>query len=98
MIGKFNVMNMSDRDMILLGKPWFSAMNPNINWAKDTLQHPATKRSEQLKEALQRKWGLPPILKPAPLPKKRTTIEEEDPEKFAPMYSPLPKDRKCTLE
>ncbi|KIK32594.1 hypothetical protein CY34DRAFT_65699, partial [Suillus luteus UH-Slu-Lm8-n1] len=37
MIGKFNVMNMSDNDMILLGKPWLSAMNPDINWAKDTL-------------------------------------------------------------
>jgi hypothetical protein len=37
MFGKFNIMNMSDQDMILLGKPWLSAMNPDINWARDTL-------------------------------------------------------------
>ena len=45
MIGKFNVMNMSDRDMILLGKPWLTAMNPEINWTNDTLRLPATDRS-----------------------------------------------------
>jgi hypothetical protein len=37
MFGKFNIMNMSDHDMILLGKPWLTAMNPDIDWAKDTL-------------------------------------------------------------
>ena len=37
MIGKFNIMNMSDQDMILLGKPWLTAMNPDINWTQDTL-------------------------------------------------------------
>jgi hypothetical protein len=45
MFGQFNIMNMSDRDMILLGKPWLTAMNPDINWAKDTLQLPSTPRS-----------------------------------------------------
>jgi hypothetical protein len=45
MFGKFNIMNMSDRDMILLRKPWLTAMNPDINWAKDTLRLPSTPRS-----------------------------------------------------
>jgi len=45
MFGKFNIMNMSDRDMILLGKPWLTAMNPDIDWAKDTLRLPSTPRS-----------------------------------------------------
>jgi hypothetical protein len=37
MFGKFNIMNMSDWDMILLRKPWLTAMNPDIDWARDTL-------------------------------------------------------------
>jgi hypothetical protein len=45
MFGKFNIMNMSDRDMILLRKPWLTAMNPDIDWAKDTLRLPLTPRS-----------------------------------------------------
>jgi hypothetical protein len=45
MFGKFNIMNMSDQDMILLGKPWLSAINPDIDWPKDTLRLPSTPRS-----------------------------------------------------
>jgi len=37
MFRKFNIMNISDRDIIILGKPCLSAMNPDIDWAKDTL-------------------------------------------------------------
>src|SRR6267154_6730751 len=68
MIGKFNVMNMSDRDMILLGKPWLSAMNPEINWTNDTLRLPATDRSLRLEAILRKKCELPETkeLKPAP--------------------------------
>jgi hypothetical protein len=96
-------MNMSDQDMILLGKPWLSAMNPDINWAKDTLRLPATPRSIRLEQALQNKWGklpLPgkPIAIPDPIRKKPTIEEEEDLEKFAPLHSPLPKNGKRTLE
>jgi hypothetical protein len=45
MFGKFNIMNMSDHDMILLVKPWLTAMNSDIDWAKDTLRLPSTPRS-----------------------------------------------------
>jgi hypothetical protein len=103
MIGKFNVMNMSNNDMILLGKPWLSAMNPEINWAADTLHLPATPRSLWLEQALQNKWGKLPLSGklipiPSPIRKKPTIEEEEDPEKFAPQYSPLPTNGKRTLE
>jgi hypothetical protein len=56
MFGKFNIMNMSDQDMILLGKPWLSAMNPNIDWARDTLQLPSTPRSLRLEKAFEKLW------------------------------------------
>jgi hypothetical protein len=56
MFGKFNIMNMSDQDMILLGKPWLSAMNPNIDWARDTLRLPSTPRSLRLEKAFEKLW------------------------------------------
>jgi hypothetical protein len=62
MFRKFNIMNISDQDIIILEKPYLSAMNPDIDWAKDTLQLPSTSRS------------LPPK------PRKKVSIEEEDPE------------------
>ncbi|KAG2343093.1 hypothetical protein BDR05DRAFT_1000403 [Suillus weaverae] len=51
-------MDMSDRDMILLGKPWLSAMNPDINWTKDTLRLPSTPRSLQLEKWFEKQWGI----------------------------------------
>jgi hypothetical protein len=42
MYGKFNVHKLGHRDLILLGIPWLKAMNPNINWAEDTLDLPRT--------------------------------------------------------
>jgi len=101
MFGKFNIMNMSDRDMILLGKPWLTAMNPDIDWAKDTLQLPSTPRSLQLEKAFEKLWreNSAPNPLPPPKPKKKISIEEEeDPEQFAPLHAPLPKDGKRTLE
>jgi len=101
MFGKFNIMNMSDRDMILLGKPWLTAMNPDIDWAKDTLQLPSTPRSLRLKKAFEKLWRENSAPNPTPplKPKKKVSIkEEEDLEQFAPLHSPLPKDGKRTLE
>jgi hypothetical protein len=100
MFGKFNIMNMSGCDMILLRKPWLTAMNPDINWAKDTLQFPLTPRSLQLEKAFEKLWRENSISNPTPplKPRKKVSIEEEDPEQFAPLHSPFPKDRKRTLE
>jgi hypothetical protein len=101
MFGKFNIMNMSDRDMILLGKPWLTAMNPDIDWAKDTLQLPSTPRSLRLEKAFEKLWRENSTSNPTPPPKLRKKVsieEEEDPEQFAPLHTPLPKDGKRTLE
>jgi hypothetical protein len=101
MFGKFNIMNMSDRDMILLGKPWLTAMNPDINWAKDILQLPLTPRSLRLEKAFEKLWRENSTSNPTPpsKPRKKVSIEEEeDPKQFAPLYAPLPKDGKRTLE
>jgi hypothetical protein len=101
MFGKFNIMNMSDRDMILLGKPWLTAMNPDIDWAKDTLRLPSTPRSLRLEKAFEKLWRENPASNPTPPPKPRKKVlieEEEDPEQFAPLHAPLPKDGKRTLE
>jgi hypothetical protein len=101
MFGKFNIMNMSDRDMILLGKPWLTAMNPDIDWAKDTLRLPSTPRSLRLKKAFEKLWRENSVPNPIPLPKPRKKVsieEEEDLEQFTPLHSPLPKDGKRTLE
>jgi hypothetical protein len=101
MFGKFNIMNMSDRDMILLGKPWLTAMNPDIDWAKDTLQLPSTPQSLRLEKAFEKLWRENSTLKPIPPPKSRKEVsieEEEDSEQFAPLHTPLPRDRKRTLE
>jgi hypothetical protein len=101
MFGKFNIMNMSDRDIILLRKPWLTAMNPDIDWAKDTLQLPSTPRSLRLKKAFEKLWRENSISNPTPLPKLRKKVsieEEEDPKQFAPLHSPLPKDRKRTIK
>jgi hypothetical protein len=101
MFGKFNIMNMSDRDMILLGKPWLTAMNSDINWAKDTLRLPLTPRSLQLEKAFEKLWRENSVSNPTPplKPRKKVSIEEEeDPEQFAPLHTPLPKDGKRTLE
>jgi hypothetical protein len=102
MFGKFNIMNMSDCNMILLGKPWLTAMNPDIDWTKDTLRLPSTSRSLQLKKAFEKLWrenSTPKQSTPPPKPRKKVSIEEEeDPEQFAPLHSPLPKDGKRTLE
>jgi hypothetical protein len=95
MFGKFNIMNMSDRDMILLGKPWLATMNPDIDWAKDTLRLPSTPRSLRLEKAFEKLWKENSALKPR---KKVSIEEEEDLEQFAPLHSPLPKDGKRTLE
>jgi len=101
MFGKFNIMNMSDRDMILLGKPWLTAMNPDIDWAKDTLRLPSTPRSLRLEKAFEKLWreNSTPNPLPPPKPRKKVSIEEEeDPEQFAPLHAPLPKNGKRTLE
>jgi hypothetical protein len=101
MFGKFNIMNMSDRDIILLRKPWLTAMNPDIDWAKDTLRLPSTPRSLQLKKAFEKLWRENSISNPTPLPKLRKKVsieEEEDPKQFAPLHSPLPKDGKRTIK
>jgi hypothetical protein len=92
---------MSNCDMILLRKPWLSTMNPNIDWARDTLQLPSTPRSLQLEKAFEKLWRENSVPNPtSPLkPKKKFLIEEEeDPEQFIPLHSPLPRDRKRTLE
>jgi hypothetical protein len=76
-------------------------MNPDINWAKDTLQLPLTPRSLQLKKAFKKLWRENSILNPTPPPKPRKKVsikEEEDPEQFTPLHSPLPKDGKRTIE
>jgi hypothetical protein len=101
MFGKFNIMNMSDCDMILLRKPWLTAMNPDIDWAKDTLRLPSTPRSLRLEKAFEKLWRENSTPKPTPPPKPRKKVlieEEEDPEQFTPLHSPLPKDGKRTLE
>jgi hypothetical protein len=86
--------------MILLGKPWLTAMNPDIDWAKDTLRLPSTPRSLRLEKAFEKLWreNSTPNPTPPPKPRKKVSIEEEDPEQFAPLHAPLPKDGKRTLE
>jgi hypothetical protein len=101
MFGKFNIMNMSDWDMILLGKPWLTAMNPDIDWAKDTLRLSLTPRSLRLEKAFEKLWRENSTPSSTPLLKPRKTVsieEEEDQEQFAPLHSPLPNDGKRTLE
>jgi hypothetical protein len=52
MFGKFNIMKLSKKDDILLGKPWLSAINPDIDWANDTISIPATKRSREVEDEI----------------------------------------------
>jgi hypothetical protein len=52
MFRKFNIMKLSNKDDILLGKPWLSAINPNIDWANDTILIPATERSHQVEDKI----------------------------------------------
>jgi hypothetical protein len=86
--------------MILLRKPWLSAMNPDIDWAKDTLWLPSTPRSLRLEKAFEKLWRENSIPNPTPplKPRKKVVIEEEDLEQFTPLHSPLPKDGKRTLK
>jgi hypothetical protein len=57
--------------MILLRKPWLTAMNPDINWARDTLQLPSTPRSLQLERAFEKLWRENSTPNPTPPPKPR---------------------------
>src|SRR6267154_5794000 len=93
MIGKFNIMNMSDRDMILLGKPWLSAMNPDINWTEDTLRLSPTPRSLRLEKIYRKKWGFtvktPKALQHSPLPVNgKRTLERRSRKRKSPLFYP----------
>jgi hypothetical protein len=46
MFGKFNIAKISNN--ILLGHPWMAAMNPNIDWTKETVSLQETPRSAML--------------------------------------------------
>ena len=101
MIGKFNVLNMSDKDMILLGKPWLNAMNPDIDWTNDTLRLPSTPRSIRLENIYRKKWGLHMVYtdgKPHGTSAKPTVSEELETDGDYPRQKPLPKDGKRTIE
>jgi hypothetical protein len=52
MFGKFNITKLSKKDDILLGKPWLSVINPNIDWANDTISIPATKQSQEVEDKI----------------------------------------------
>lgn len=89
MVGKFNVMNMSDWDMILLGKPWLSAMNPNINWAKDTLQLPTTKVQYNLKKPSRGNGDSLPLQNPHHLPRREPPLKKKKIWRNLPLCTPL---------
>jgi hypothetical protein len=48
MVGKFNITKLGKKDQILLGIPWLRAMNPTIDWTKQTISLPATEKSTEI--------------------------------------------------
>jgi hypothetical protein len=68
MRGKFNVHKLGRRDQILLGIPWLKAMNPDINWAEETLTLSQTDNGNLIEKEVdkeRKKNGLPILfLKP----------------------------------
>ncbi|KAG2339964.1 hypothetical protein BDR05DRAFT_890766, partial [Suillus weaverae] len=52
MWGKFNVTKLSQKDDMLLGKPWLSTMNPVIDWAQNTISLSANPRSREVEQMI----------------------------------------------
>jgi hypothetical protein len=64
MRGKFNVHKLGRRDQILLGIPWLKAMNPDINWAEETLALSQTANGNLIEKEVdkeRKKNGLPTL-------------------------------------
>jgi hypothetical protein len=50
MCGKFNVHKLGRHNLILLGIPWLKAMNPDIDWAEETLTLLQTENGKLIKK------------------------------------------------
>jgi hypothetical protein len=75
--------------MILLGKPWLSAMNPNINWAKDTLQLPTTKVQYNLKKPSRGNGDSLPLQNLHHLPRREPPLKKKKIWRNLPLCTPL---------
>jgi len=96
MFGKFNITKLSKKDVILLGKPWLSVINPDIDWTNDTILIPATEQSQEIEDKMNeqcRSKGVPPYL----FRGRKSTIEEEEEVPFTPLKT-LSKDANHCLE
>ena len=96
MWGKFNVTRLSERDDILLGKPWLSAMKPDIDWGRNEITMLPTPRSrhiENLLNKIRRRNGVTPYR----FEGLRPMIEDEEEAPFKPLKS-LPLGTEHVLE